>query len=491
MPASSGFINRTDEIAHITDLVDALDRPFRPTPNDAYLPKCVVNFYGPPGSGKSMLLKELQLRLQKRSAILRIDLRAEPDVTYSHLTAEKLRFLAGSFAELKQLSDSPELNELQTRISAAQQSEADADVEAARELLVTLLRRQSNEKPVLLFVDSCEHASEALFAWLERFILLPLIHDPESRATRVIGVFASQMQLRWRQQNVRRRVNPKPLAPLSLDATQSQVGDKDLGRALYKLTFGHALANRVAIDYLQAQDLASSERFDWLTQNESKLIEAVIANVREHATQSMLAATALPEGWEDWDLWHILEALSVLREFDVNSMRVVLEASDERFHGIGQAALLVFIRELLKMRLVEWNNTLRAYQIAPALRQIFARALELRHPERYVQLRNAAIHYYSAQIRTVPGNRNLYLIEHAFQQLSDPKMTSETVRDVTAQFNDALSTYYANAAKTYRDEESLAALERMLASDAELQTAFQQAGQPPNLLQDAVARFRR
>jgi hypothetical protein len=488
MSVPSGFINRAEEIGQITVLLDSLDRPPLAGPPDAYLPHCVVNLHGPPGIGKSALLNELRARLGSRSVTLLIDLRS--GLPEDRLLREKLRFVEEGLRALRGVSRPDELHELEERVGAAGQTQRDETVDLALATLLGAVARRAEQQVILLLIDSCEHASEALFAWVERFFLLPLIHDPGGRPSRAVCVFASQIQLRWRQHNVRRRVRAERLGPLSLDATQEQAGDDRLGDALYQLTFGHALSNSVAITYLQAQGEGHADQLSWLQSHQQELIDRVMGELRQHATASMLAGATLPEGWESWDLWALIKPLAVLREFDVNSMRVVLERYHENFHSLNQSALLVAIRELLKTRLVEWNGVLRAYQIAPAIRQIFARALALGHPETYAALRRAATQYYEGQVRTVPANRNLYLTEYLFQQLANPELTPEAARTLDVQLTRFLAQYYANAGRTYLDNEGLDALERSLDADEELKQALEQQGCPAGMLGDAVRAFR-
>lgn len=490
MPVSPGFINRDDEINQITSLFRTLNRPALAGRTDAYFPDCIINLHGPPGIGKSALLHELRAQLAPQGTVLLIDLRSPlpPD----RLIQEKLRFISIALQELERLPAPPDLTALRRRLSIAESTQSEDGLEAALMELLSLLQQRAEQQVIVLLIDSCEHASEALFAWLERFFLLPLIHDPGERPARTMGVFASQILLRWRQHNVRRRVKAQPLGPLSQEATVRQVGDPALGSALFQLTSGHALANRVAIEYLQRQSPTTNEQRTWITEHADILIGEVVARLREHAAASMLAAEAtLPEGWEKWDVWTIIEPLAILREFDVTSMRSVLETYHQSFARVSQSLLLIFVRELLKTRLVEWNSALRAYQIAPAIRQIFAQSLKLRQPEVYATLRATAVAYYANQIGTVPSNRNLYLIEYAFQLLNDPATTPERARHLAPQFEHLLATHYANASRSYFDDEGLTALERMLMDDTELQEALRRQCCDPELLVELVRNFRR
>jgi len=489
MSASPGFINRTDEINAITSLLDTIDRHPLADPANVYLPDCVVNLHGPPGIGKSALLQELLVQLRERCAVLLLDLRSR--MPQDRLPHEKLRFLQASLHQLEALQPSPHGADLRARLADADDSLAGDLIDEGLAALLAELQLLSERRVIVLMIDSCEHASEALFAWMERFVLLPLVHAPGDQPSRVLCVLASQILLRWRQHNVRRRVVAHLIGPLSRAATRAQAGGDKLGDALFRLTFGHALSNRVALAYLETQGAPPPNSVDWVASHEPELMREVVHRLREHAVTSMLAGEAtLLKRWEKWELWQILEAIAILREFDVNSLRVAIETYHESFVGRSQSALLIAIRDLLKTRLVEWNGLLRAYQVAPAMRQIFAHALELEQPQIYARLRRAAIGYYEEQVRTVPGNRNLYLIEYMFQRLRHPEATASDALHLEADLVRTLGTYYANEQRTYLDQENLEALERALQADKELQQALVACHASGDLLVAAVQRFR-
>jgi hypothetical protein len=490
MPVSPDFVNRTEEIDQITALVETLKRN-----TEAYLPQCIVNLHGPPGIGKTALLQQLRDRLRGFSTPLLIDLHASS--SQGKLVQEKLAFLTTAIQELERLPEPPDMTTARDALALAEMVRDDAAVDETLTALLAALRQRSRQRVLLLLIDSCEHASEALFAWLERFFLLPLVHDPGGKPARVVAVFASQIVLRWRQHNVRRRVQLRRLEPLSLEATQEQAGDEALGSALYELTSGYPLANRVGLAYLEQQRAPRDDRRAWLTQHQPHLMEAMLERLRQHTAESRLTLEPqpVPEQQGRWDSWAILKPLAVLREFDVSSMREILGAYDDRYRSASQSDWLITIRELLQTRLIEWNSSLRAYQIAPVIRQIFARALALHQPEAYARLRSVAADYYKEQIGAVPGNRHIYIVEYVFQRLSHPDVTPDAVPPLLEEIAHLLAKYYANADRSHLALEGLAALEAMLndgqqSEGQELRAALARLGYPPEALLQIVQNFR-
>lgn len=481
MPEGYEFVDRVEEIRRITSLIDTLNR----NPKE-YLPKCIVNLHGPPGIGKTALLQEIRRRLDKQSSTaLLVDLRSS--AAQDSLAQEKLAFLENAESQLRDAEPSLDLKVLSEAIARAKEIGDDRAFNDALEALREALRQCSQQRTLVLLIDSCEHASEALFAWLERFLLLDLIQS--DRSSRLVGVFASQIILRWRQYSVRRRVDTFRLEPLSLEATQEQIGDRDLGGVVYALTSGHPLANQEAHVYLASAP--EENRKSWLEQHRSDLMKALLERLRQHISDSMLRLESQqPQARLDEKNWSVLQVLSVLREFDVRSMREILKAHDsDRYQNLSEFDSLITIRELLRTRLVEWNADLHAYQIAPEIRRIFAQALALNQPEAYAKLRDIAAKYYRNQIEAAPGNRHVYrhvyVVEYLFQRLSHPATTQQDVSAVLEELRSFLKRHYS-------DHEDLKALEQFLSDSEqgkELSTILERLSYPPDAFVKEVKNF--
>ncbi len=483
MLGASPFVNRSQELQALEALLDSIvgHDGLR---GGAYLPECVVNVYGAPGIGKSSLLHELRHRWATRQVQLIFVNLHERDLIEA-ATSEKVHFCRVTLQQLALgEAQNTQLCERLDRVAATDSDGIDA---IAADLVATLQERAA-QSIVVLMVDACEQASDAFFAWIERRVILPLIHDPREETTRSLFILASQLLLRWRQHNVRRRVKVEELGPLNPKATEDQVGDADLGALLYDLTFGHPLSTSVAFAQVPVE-LTAHERMRWVAEHKYLLSTEIVQRLQQHAVRSMHTPRTAPERWQTWEVWTILEAISVLREFDVNSMRVILSAYDAKYSAKSQSMLLINIRDLLETRFAEWSSAKRAYQVAAAIRRIFASALALRNEERYTTLRKRAIEYYQQQIQTVAGNRHVYIVEYFFQLMSDPELDATALDGLPQRLTSLLVNYYTNQDRSFYHRDALAQLAQAFASDDELKNLLALHGYAEDLLATTVLQF--
>jgi hypothetical protein len=493
MASTEVFVNRNDEIERLTDRLATIDR-HPGAERGGYLPKSVVNIYGAPGIGKSSLLYELKRRwVSDTRCLLFVGLHGKG--LPKDATRQKIFFCERLLAQLSPTG--PEAGALASLGARLKQIEPHEDerLDAFGDELVGLLQQHQAEQTLLLMVDACEQATDAFFAWLERRILLPLIHEPGEQLTRVLCLLTSQLLLRWRQHTVRRRVDVMVLTPLSAEATTQQVKELlngsgkhaqsepneamlSLGEQIYNLTFGHPLATRRALEYLMAE-VPRETYSEWvrLSENQQHLSTQVVRQLQIYATQSMPGKELSTENWD------ILEALSILREFEVNVMRVVLSAYHEKYRETSQSMLLIYIRELLETRLAIWNSEVRAYQVAAPIRRIIAQRFALHQPELYQQLRIKAQEYYTKQIETVMSNRHIYIIEYFFQTLSAAPKPGFDAAKLKQKFEYLLERHYS-----LRDD-SLKQLKRTLEQDQELNELLVQRGLEPTLFTDSIHEF--
>ncbi|PDW02315.1 ATP-binding protein [Candidatus Viridilinea mediisalina] len=500
---STLFVNREQDIATLDGLLNIIDRPSIDRPTDGnYLDKCVVNVYGAPGIGKSALLHKLRHNWQAETrSIFFIDLHEKG--FQAETTQQKVRFCQQILTQFPD-ADEPRVTALQQQLIQID-TQHDERLDTLGEELVALMKQRKEQRIILLLIDACEQASDAFFAWLERRIILPIIHDPQKQQTRALCLMSSQLLLRWRQHNVRRRVTVLSLAPLSAEATtklidytlNGQPADGSdapfnpepaisaLGQQLYSLTFGHPLATHAALEHLDLQK-QPEELNQWIEQHRLGVSREIVQRLRKHATRSLPAFQAQPRSAPQtaaWEGWQILEALSILREFEVNSMRVVLSAYNDTYRDTSQSMLLIYIRELLETRFAIWNSELRAYQVAASIRRIIAHHLAIHNEQLYVNLRTQAKLYYQQQIKTVMNNRHVYLLEYFFQSLSQPETVAISLEDVQQDLAYFLQRYYA-----LRDD-TLQQLLRAFAADHELSEIVAQRRWDPALFTKAVQEF--
>lgn len=410
--------------------------------------QCILNFYGVPGIGKTALLAAVEETYRHDQRLVTIGFSVED--LGQELQQAKVRFLKCFAAYRGQMADT-----LHTTLAELADTSDEEQLNAALQTLVTSLRNEP--KPLLLVIDAWEYVPEALFAWVERSLLLPLM-----RNTRLLCLLGSQSPLRWRQFEVRRSVSAKRLAALSVAETTAQLGCGDaVGKMAYALTFGHPLANETLFHTAIAPNrhLPAAGLADLITSRRAELAEQVEQAIYARVLRLTEVTTELQQ---------IFHVIALFREFDIHTLRTVLPLFYPAFRNRSESALLMSIKQLLDTRLVRWSDDSRAYQLDQTLRQILAHALSLREPDLYERIRAAAISYYEQLIHDVPGSRTVYVVEyfcHALYKAGSTPYNKKTIED---RMQKIVRAYYYSPDGRYRDETELTLLRKRFAQDEEL-----------------------
>ncbi|MFV9503596.1 MAG: ATP-binding protein [Oscillochloridaceae bacterium umkhey_bin13] len=506
------FINREQELK-------ALNAKLQAFQSDVLPEKRLFNLYGPAGIGKTALLDyfiNIQVKKQAKIPVIRIDYDDFGKlISYHENQRQILMLLKTKTASL-------------VNRTSAEQSLTDDTYDQQLEAIAEDLRQHASQRPLLLCFDHSDGLDEALFAWIERRLLLPLANDRPEQPVRVLCLFTSQLLLRWRQFNVRRRVEPIEIKALDQYATlqqalvslapdyaptmqrmPSQFSDHTpyLESTIYQFSFGLPAATQTLVEQLQAVEpvYAPEPGFEqvqldrmrtWLDEHKATLITTITQQIIDRVSpqiQPILQRTS--ETKHEWIGWNILEAVSLLREFDVNSMRVMLgQYNSTIFDNPSQALLLAYLRDLIETRLVIWESSIRAYQVVAPVRQIFARQLELHQPEQYVRMRKEAAGFYKQQVKTVVSYRHRYIIEYLFQSIHTPAFHVDHVPALKQLLRYYLETYYGypgsmlQARDDIRSQE-LALFREDLTQDTELLDIIRGKTGSLDLIQDVVQVF--
>lgn len=454
LKTARNFVNRTQELGIVADLLG--EPKAEPTAIETMAKDCLANFYGVPGIGKTALLAQIYTLYRHHLTLLTIviDLRtlSEQSIALkanSDLHRAKIHFIrtvAQSIQTKKLVRNTSTLRQLKNL-------SANSDDQAIDQAMATIVAMLSGlNKLVMLLLDSWEYAPEAMLAWVERLLLLPLI-----RSERIFCFLGSQVALRWRQFEVRRRVQAHELHPLGVSDTSAQIGcGEELQNLVFELTAGLPLANEIVHEYLERNPATA----EWLTEHREVIARNIIAETQERVV------TGMPE-----EIKPIFRILSLFREFDVNTLQIILPQFLD-MSGRSQSALLQAIKQLLATRLVNWNDTLRAYQIDPTIRKIFARALAWEKPELHTSIHAAALAYYEDLVREVPSNRHVYICEYFYHLLYIDHADSYNDDTLKAQFESMIRRYYISPDESYADTAALAQLRGLIENDEELKQAL-------------------
>jgi len=407
--------------------------------------QCILNFYGIPGVGKTALLAQTETAYEHDNRLILIGFSVED--LGQELQRAKVRFLKCFTAYAADLA-----HELHPTLEGLGEASDEPTINGALQALASSLSRQA--KPLLLVLDAWEYVPEALFAWVERSLLLPLMRD-----TRMICVLGSQAPLRWRQFEVRRRVQAEQLQSLDIAGTARQLGQPlDVGEAAYAITFGHPLANETIFEEMERSGASGRELRQMLKSRRAELADQIVQVLYKRVV-----------GGVSPELEQIFHVISLFREFDIHTLRTVLPEFYESFKNRSDSALLLSIKQLLDTRLVRWSDESRAYQLDQTMRRIFTRALALHDPEHYERICDTATRYYEQLIREVPGNRNVYVVEYFFHSLYKGEPALYNKKTIEDHMKRLVRAYYYSPDGRYRDDAELHLLRARFAKDNELQ----------------------
>jgi len=469
LQAARHFVDREDELNLVRQSIGDPKKEFEP--QDSSIKECTTNFFGVPGIGKSALLAEIYRQYYQNALLITIaidilKLRGSANEQIN-LHEAKTYFIRSVARGIKPDTNSKDAELIQSLQNLSVGSDGKATDQAMNAIVSALIRF---EKRVFLFIDSWEYAPEAMLAWVERMLLLPLV-----REERLVCFMGSQVALRWRQFEVRRRVLAYELRPLEMKHTKEQVGCEDeLNHLIFDVTAGLPLANEIVHKYLDDHQPVSLE---WLTANRARLANQITNDIQDR----VLAGT--PD-----EIKPVFRVLSIFREFDVHTLQVILPQFLDDFKNRSQSSLLLAIKQMVATRLVSWDDTLRAYQIDPTIRKIFARAFEWSDEQRYQAVREAALKYYDDLIKEVPSNRPIYIREYFYHLLY--KAPAEDYNAVKYQnlVEQLVRDYFISRDGSYADTQSLAQLKDLIKDDKELPQVLEIHHLPKILLSEALDR---
>ncbi|NTU83659.1 MAG: hypothetical protein HGA45_30525, partial [Chloroflexales bacterium] len=326
---------------------------------------------------------------------------------------------------------------------AADEAAADAELAAFAAGLI--------EAPVLLLVEAEHRSAPALFGWVERGLLLPLV-----RAERLVAVITSRSPLRWREFDTRRRAETFTLAPLGLDDTAAQLGlEPAAAAAVHQITVGLPLANELARDLV-------AERPDPAMWDQAALSRTILAALYQRIEPGLT-----PE------LRCNLEVLSVVREFALPLLQALMVFCGEESRSRSQALQLITIKQLQELDLVLWDQACLSYRVAPVLRQLIAGTLRRTDPERYAAIQRAAVGYYRQMLDEVLVSRHVHLLELLWHTLDSQAPAGQTPPEL---LRGLVARYLTSPDGHHVDAEAVAALRAQIAADPELPAVLRRHG---------------
>ena len=399
--------------------------------------RCLINLCGVNGIGKSALLSALRQRVTGELGLYTLRL------VLPHLPpAHKAPTLEAKQGLLRQLAAAT--GQITPSFSAD-----DAAADAA--LAAYAVGLNEAHAPVLLLIEAEHHSAPALFGWIERGLLLPLV-----RAERLVAVLTSRAPLRWREFDTRRRATTITLAPLRLDETAAQLGLEPAAAAIvYRLTAGLPLANELARDLVATQP--DPARWD-----QAALAQTILAALYQRIEPTLTA-----------ELRDNLEVLAVVREFALPLLQALMVFCGEASQVRSQALQLITIKQLQELDLVFWDQASLSYRVVPVLRQLIAQTLRRTDPERYAAIQRTAIDYYRQMLDEVLVSRHIHLLELIWHLLDSQTLTGQTPPEL---LQSLVARYLTSPDGRHVDRDAVTALRVQLATDPELAVMLPQHG---------------
>ena len=348
------FIDRVEEIRLVNEYLGSL--------RDGLEREALIVFKGVPGIGKSTLLRELRRRLSHEGVhsiyldFEQICAGEQPMRTALKTVLEQLPFPA-----LVSSGDPIEYLVEKWRGEIAQWS------------------KSSRAAPPVLFLDALEECTVQILSELERDILAPALATRRS-----LLIATSRQSLEWDEFMVRRAVLEYDLKPFVVSATREQIGDESLAIQIQDLTGGIPGANVEIFEELQGRIDDFQERREELTLNlvEKYIFEQLIPRV-------------------DWKVRHALQILSPLRQFDYDSIAMILSTllPEDWAKDTSAREFRQLVRDMQRTtQVVEWDGKKRSFVIVRPIRYLLDRYLYVDYRRRRQGERYNAIHWLALQI---------------------------------------------------------------------------------------------
>ncbi len=435
------------EFANRDDALGVTSERMHESSNRRKIPQPVVIYWGVSGIGKSWVLNHLanQYRFPPQEP--------PPGPKYSFSTLVDFRDFSPSpdeWAQLLSTAVTQVTEQLGERIAPAAEA-LTAFQEVARairadtstlddlaERFTAFINALTDEFAPLLLFDSLEIFEEkeeyqdSLY-WFEEQIVAPLV-----RYDRVLTIFASRRELRWRQFEVRRRTLRIALEAFSPEETEEQFKKAEIkdfalvGNVLYPYAFGHPYTAWHLQRRLNPL-LAPEERFD---QSFVAARHPEVATVLREVEEWLLKP--VPS-----DLRNQLRLASAVRKFHINSLRLILDKlTDEAYLKRSDSVILDLIGRMVDTNLVRYSSAYQGYTVDRTVRRLLNLRLQLQEASEYRRRQTAALEIYEDWIDELPENCGSFLIEAVFHTAAlaraNDSSPEETWKKIEALLNKAL-----------------------------------------------------
>lgn len=438
--------------------------------------QALINFHGVIGIGKTMLLLELEKRIEGKGLPCALIDFAKKAYEFSPLgMAMLLEDIARSLVGGAVLPWQPLLE------SEPAEEQIQAVLQSFLQFVADLTREQG--APAVLLLDTLKKADTGFLDWLEDQVVSPLI-----RTDRVLVIVASRAPHRWKRFEVRRRAYQERLEPFDEETTKKQLPQEydALAADVVRLTHGHPLGNVQVIEGVRKieQDVGRPFRAADFEEYQKRLTQALVDDLIEPRVMENVSS----------DIRRAYRVVSLARQFDVNVLRHLLTRFvEEPFAGKSAAYFLSVVGNMVKTTLVEWSSARRGYMLDRTIRWMLALNMKLTATERYEEINRELVDLYDEWIDRVPENRSGFIIERLYHGACLQSVRGASADEIADRLCELLKGYIREHYSVTGKGEmppGLTALGEELGKDDELM-AFLPRGQETcltSIIQEAVNR---
>lgn len=481
-PSFEKLVDREEQLAKFADVLDRISRQGPISSN-------LFEWYGSPGIGKSMLVKMLTHKADKKHAAwVIVDFKQTTEKMEGYLR-NPILLLEKIITDLKRQARL-DLKEFDTALQAytsaslpdegvvAAYSAMDQEVRlyhrpdwltALRNVVIAFIKlintlppleKTEGIRPVVLFFDETEQASVELVDWIEEWIVNPLI-----QVKHCVIVWTARRPWRWKRPEIRRRLTSELLTVFKPEMVKEQIQSgsikpdlvSELFKNVYTLTGGHPFANFIVINELdtlanQGKTITPENFQDF----ESKLLEEIFDRfVNQYAFNELKSN----------DLKVACKFISLVRLFDSTMLRKILQAcAGEFFIPWQHDEFGNLLLKLKKTQLLVWE---KGYSIDPGLRHIIMKYFMVLDRNTFKAANLAALNVYADWLSRPVDNRSLFVLEELYHSAA-LRQAGEKI-DLSARLAQRLQEYPTWIKDEQALENALERLEGEIHNDKELE----------------------
>lgn len=301
------------------------------------------------------------------------------------------------------------------------------------------LGQLTDKEPAVLFFDGTEKADEFVRDWLEKWIISPLVQNGKC-----LIVWAGRRPERWKRFEVRRRVRIQELGTFELDETKDflkQEGvphDDGTVNVFNNITQGHPLVLKIAVERFKELSETKPQ-----TTNEEMGLDLLKTLVEEYVDGYALKDI-------DPQVAVAIKGLTMVRQFDVNMLRKVLQENFSDFKNWGRDDFGVLLAKMRSSQITLWDDVRKGYTIDPTVRQIVSQYAQQQNPALYAGISRSAIELYQEWISKAGENAYVYILEELYQQACLDQVSTPGSPDYK-ELNSLLKTRLEEYLVAYRD----------------------------------------